>query len=291
MYLEASDAEAEGRRSRHSTGTATLQPSETLASISNSAEVILHDLTRPGFFSQAKVSNDDGKGSRGQDEIKPVLTPSKLKIKSGPQMLMPGTLKAPSWESSIDGLSDIVMSSAISKEVTLTKSSLGVQTSFRGSDIDAASSLPPYANSSRFSSQASIPARQIQKPQTQEQQHLFLSALSQTSPTSVYIHKKQDVDSVRASAKAAKLHIQVVYSEDKDEEYALLVIGSDPNAVDKLAHELANSTKDPAPCTIDNVYTTKPSDGKRFTSSSIFKAVASGAIVGAVGTWAGLAFS
>lgn len=131
MYLELSATTAEETRAKAYRGhhpiktPMALQPSDTLASISSSAEDILHDLTRPGFFSQVTVPDDgDTKGSKGQDNSVPTLAPSKLKIKSGPQILMPGTLNAPSWESSIEGLPDATNNSDISKGAQLAKSSL-----------------------------------------------------------------------------------------------------------------------------------------------------------------------
>lgn len=284
MYLESSPAPAEQpeRKEHHirrSTGTPPLQTSESLASISTSAENILNDLTKPGFFSQETVFDDDGKGDGSQH----AHIPSKVRIKSGPQRLMPGTLMAPSWESSIGGFLDDAKSSEGPRNGS--KSSLGVQTSFRGLGSDPAPS----------SSLRSTSPRPLQRSQTQEQRELFLSSLSQTSPASVYIHKKQEIDSVHASAKAAKLYVHVIDDNGADgEEDVLVVIGSDLRAVEKLADELTKSIKGftaGTTNTTNNFYITKTTDDRPGTSSSTMKAVASGAIVGAVGTWAGLAFS
>ncbi|KAJ3573027.1 hypothetical protein NP233_g2700 [Leucocoprinus birnbaumii] len=300
MYLESSNVTPERagdkeRRGRHSIGTPGLQPSDTLASITSSAAEMLQDLTRPGFFSQVSVTESDGdsrlEGSKGQDKTAvPTLTPSKLRLKSGPQILMPGTLKAPSWESSIEGLPEVPDSSGTSK-APLAKTSLGVQTSFRGFDNETAPSPLSNSQSSGASSQTSIPIRPLQRSQTQEERQIFLGSLTKASPASVFIHKKLDVDEVRTSAQAAKLHVRPVYSDDENAEDVLLVIGGDLSSVEKLAEELTKSIKsDPAPHTTNNIYITTPSTEKP-PSSSTFKAVASGAIVGVVGTWAGLAFS
>jgi hypothetical protein len=140
------------------------------------------------------------------------------------------------------------------------------------------------------SSQTSIPRQHLQESQTQEQREQFLSSLSQTSPASVYIHKKESLDAVLSSAQAVKLHVRTIESNDKDEEDILLVIGTEFRAVEKLATELAKSIKDAAQgTTTNNYYITQASDGK--PSSSNFRALASGALAGVVGTWAGLAFS
>jgi len=191
---------------------------------------------------------------------------------------MPGTLKAPSWESSIEGLLDVELSPA--------KNSVGIQTSFRDSNCDAVStSLSDLQFKPPLVSNPTLP---LQRSQTQEQRRLFLASLSQASPASVYIHKRQDVDEVKVSAKAAKLHVRPIYSEDKEEEDVLLVIGSDLNAVKKLAEELTKSIEDPNPNTASNISNVA---GRTSSASSTFKAIASGAIMGALGTWAGLAFS
>ncbi|KXN89468.1 hypothetical protein AN958_05630 [Leucoagaricus sp. SymC.cos] len=290
MYLEPLAPSADkDRHNRPSTNTPALQQSETLTSLSTSAEELLCDLTKPGFFSQATVSDNDNKESKAQGSTALILTPSQLKIKSGPQILMPGTLKAPSWESSIDGLSDAVISSdASSKRTPLKKSTLGVQTSFRASDSDIAPSPLHHSHSSAPSSQASVPARSLAQSHTQEQRGLFLSSIPQTSPMSVFVHKK-DMESLEASARAAKLHIRAVHSEDQNEEDVLLVIGNDLSAVEKLAGELAKSNKGQPSTTANDICIIKSAETK--PTSSTFRAVASGAIVGAVGTWAGLAFS
>ncbi|KAF9450936.1 hypothetical protein P691DRAFT_700244 [Macrolepiota fuliginosa MF-IS2] len=290
MYLESAQApsektETKERRNRRSIGKPQLQTSETLASISTSAEDILNDLTKPVFFSQATVTDDDEMGLAGRN----AHTPSKVRIKSGPQILMPGTLMAPSWESSIGGFFDAVKSNEDQKKVPVVpKSSLGVQTSFS----DSAQSPLPLSPSA---SQTSALPRPLQRSQTQEQRELFLSSLSHTSPASVYTHKKRDIDEVWASAMSAKLHVRVINNAAKDgEEDVMVVIGSDPRAVEKLADEIAKSIKETAPTASEitnNLSTTKARDGRSSTSSSTLKAVAGGAIVGAVGTWAGLAFS
>ena len=116
-----------------------------------------------------------------------------------------------------------------------------------------------------------------------------MSSLSQASPASVYIHKRQDVDEVKVSAQAAKLHVQPIYSESEEEEDVLLVIGSDLSAVEELVEGLTKSIQDPKPNTANICATASSTKG--LSSSSAFKAIASGAIMGAIGTWAGLAFS
>jgi len=217
--------------------------------------------------------DSDSKRSKGQNTTAPI----KFKMNSGPQTLMPGTLKAPSWESSIEGLPDV--------ELSPPKNSIGIQTSFRGFNCDAVSA--PHSNLQFKPPPLVSKPLPLQRSQTLEQRQLFLASLSRASPASVYIHKRQDVDEVKVSAEAAKLHVRPVYNEDEEED-VLLVIGSDLNAVEKLAEELTTSIEDPKPNTVSNISNTA---GRTPSASSTFKAVASGAIMGALGTWAGLAFS
>jgi hypothetical protein len=238
---------------------------------------MLNDLTQPGFFSQ-ETAPDDNKGSKDAAH-----TPRQVRIKSGPKRLMPGTLMAPSWESSIEGfLDDERSGGGPKKESSPLKNSLGVQTSFASLDLDPVPS-PPAASS----------PTPIQRSQTLENRELFLSSLSQTSPATVYPHKKHELESVYASANAAKLHVRVVDGNETDEEDVLIVIGSDLHAVEKLKEELVKSIKSPTEGTTNttnNFYITKAADS-RSGSSSTMKAVAGGALVGVVGAWAGLAFS
>ena len=228
-----------------------------------------------GYRARITASKDnDSKRSKGQNTTAPI----KFKMNSGPQTLMPGTLKAPSWESSIEGLPNV--------ELSPTKNSIGIQTSFRGFNCDAVSA--PLSDLQFKSPPLVSKPLPLQRSQTLEQRQLFLASLSRASPASVYIHKRQDVDEVKVSAEAAKLHVRPVYNEDKEEEDVLLVIGSDLNAVEKLAEELTESIENPKLNTASNISNTA---GRTSSASSTFKAVASGAIMGALGTWAGLAFS
>jgi len=291
MYLKSSPApgaKAGEHRNRRSTGSPPLQASDTLESISTSAEDILNDLIQPGFFSQATVADDDRKGSTGWGDITHAHTPSKVRIKSGPQRLMPGTLIAPSWESSLGGLSDVVQGDEEQKQSLRAQSSSGPRGALGG---DCAPQPLTQSSQSQASSASPSP-RPLERSKTQEQRQLFLSSLSQASPASVYIHKKEEINEVQASARAAKLHIRVITSDDANEENAMVVIGCDLHAVEKIAGELTKSIKGaPQATTTACTSATSPIDRSVTPSQSTLKAVAGGAIVGAVGTWAGLAFS
>jgi hypothetical protein len=280
MFLDDSPA-----KDRRRSGTIPLQPSETLASISSSAEEMLNDLTQPGFFSQ-ETALDDNKGSKDT-----ARTPRQVRIKSGPKRLMPGTLMAPSWESSIDGFLDDERSGRDPKTGSSPlKSSLGVQTSFASLDLEPGSS-PLGSFSSLPATSSPTP---VQRTQTLENRELLLSSLAQTSPATVYSLKRHKLDSVYASAKVAKLHVRVVDGNDTDEEDVLMVVGSDPHAVEKrYQEELDKLVKSPAKSTTNttnNYFITETTDG-RSGSSSTMKAVAGGVLVGIAGAWAGLAFS
>lgn len=292
MYLRPSPAPGEKageRRGRHSTGSPPLQTSETLESISTSAEDILNDLVQPGFFSQATAPDDDDKGSLRQSDLASAHPPTKVRFKSGPQRLMPGTLIAPSWESSLGGLSDVVYGSEDQKK-SLSAKSLSAPRGALDGDPTPFPLTQPSQSPASFASDSPKP---LERSQTQEHRQLFLSSLSQASPASVYIHKKEQINEVQASAKAAKLHVRVISNDDVNEENAMFVIGSDLHAVERIADELTKSSKGTTQTTTSTVCInpTNPDHRSATPSQSTLKAVAGGAIVGAVGTWAGLAFS
>lgn len=282
MHLDASPV-----KDRRRSGV-VLQQSETLASISPSAEDMLNDLTQPGFFSQETVPDDN---KRSKDSV---CTPHQVRYKSGPKILMPGTLAEPSWESSIEGFSDDERDGeGLKKGTSPSKNSLGVQTSFASLEDDTSPSpcgsfsLPPPASSSATSS-----PEPVQRSVTLETRELLLSSLSRTSPATVYTHKKHELETVLASALTAKLHARVVENES-DEENVSIVIGSDLHAVEKRREELARSVRSP---TEGTTYTTNnfifnESSDSRSGSSSRITVVASAVVVGMITAWAGLASS
>lgn len=286
MYLRSSPGsgdKAGEHRHRRPSDSPPLQTSETLESISTSAEDMLNDLVQPGFFSQATVPDDDRKGSNAS-----IRTPNKVRIKSGPQRLMPGTLMAPSWESSLGEFADIVQSSEDQKP--LNAKNLSVPRGASSGDPTPQPQTQSFQSHQQSSaSPASTSPRPLERSQTQEQRQLLLSSLSQASPASVYIHKKEEINEVQASATAAKLHIRVISNDDPNEEDAMFVIGSDLQAVERMADELARSIKgstQTASTSLD-----LPDHRSTAPGQSTLKAVAGGALVGVVGAWAGLAFS
>lgn len=99
----------------------------------------------------------------------------------------------------------------------------------------------------------------------------FLSTLSNSSGATVYVVPANDVHNLQASAIKIGFHARAVVNKDKTDPQALLVLGPDEKAVRRLFEKVEVERK-------------KVPTGR-------FGALAGGAMVGAVGAWAGLAFA
>lgn len=108
-----------------------------------------------------------------------------------------------------------------------------------------------------------------------EEREFFVSSLTRASDATVYVVPKADIAMVHASATKLGFHARAVLGEDDDRDMqGLLVLGRDEKAVQKLSNQVAEGDR--------------KMTGRR---SGKLRAAAGGAVVGAVGAWAGLAFS
>ncbi|KDQ64146.1 hypothetical protein JAAARDRAFT_27764 [Jaapia argillacea MUCL 33604] len=109
-----------------------------------------------------------------------------------------------------------------------------------------------------------------------EERNVFLDQLGEASkapPVSTYLLSMADIPNILESAKGRGFHTRVVRS-DQDKDEGWLIVGRDEGAVVKLCNGLKEDI-----------------GGKGRRTSDVLGAAAGGAVVGAVATFTGLAFS
>ena len=127
-------------------------------------------------------------------------------------------------------------------------------------------------------------AQPLARSMSLEQREMFISKLTVKSPATIYILPRADIPTVTASATALGFHACAVISDDAEDPEALLILGQDLAAVKKLFGKVEEENRKHAE--------QQHKDGKGKPRSSLgLKAAAGGAVVGAVGAWAGLAFA
>ncbi|KAF8076770.1 hypothetical protein FPV67DRAFT_1472628 [Lyophyllum atratum] len=102
-----------------------------------------------------------------------------------------------------------------------------------------------------------------------EERDVFLSSLGNSSGATVYVVPRDDIHSTHAEAIKLGFQARIVLGKDKSDPQGLLVLGRNEAAVRRLYEQVEVERK----------------------KSSSFRAAAGGAVVGAVGAFAGLAFA
>ncbi|GLB34181.1 hypothetical protein LshimejAT787_0110650 [Lyophyllum shimeji] len=102
-----------------------------------------------------------------------------------------------------------------------------------------------------------------------EQREIFLSGLHNSSDATVYVVPRADIHDIHAEAIKLGFHARIVLGKDTNDPQGLIVLGRNETAVKRLYEQVEVERK----------------------KSSRLRAAAGGAVVGAVGAFAGLAFS
>ena len=221
-------------------------PSQTLLSLSASSQNIVENLLQPGL-----LCDDDNHPARNVQWQESLLaTP----VKPKPRVKMPGSLFDPSIDSS--------QSQA---------SSGNKQESPVVIEQDQLTQPATEADFPSPSSTARHPPQPLVRSMSIEQRDAFLSDLTQTSGAIAHVVPAGDVHNLQASAIKIGFHARVVVNKDKLNTEAVLVLGRDERAVQRLYEKVEMERKQ--------------------GSTSRLGAAAGGAMVGAVGAFAGLAFS
>jgi hypothetical protein len=242
-------------RRRASNQPPQLAPGETLLSLSSNSQEIVERLLEPGMFDDDNTDDDAG-NARGKTKAKIVRWQETVHlaspVKSKLFVKMPGTLTTPSPESS--------------------RESLMVLPNKKETPAPEPSALGP--SSSDASSNPSLHSpKPLVRTMSMEQRETFVSNLTSSSNATIYVLPSSDIHSIHVSAIKLGLHAHIVPSVDSNDPQGLLVLGQDEKAVQKLYKKVETESKN-----------LKVPSGR-------MRAVAGGAVVGAVGAWAGLAFA
>ncbi|KAK0190461.1 hypothetical protein F5146DRAFT_1044315 [Armillaria mellea] len=257
--LEDIEAAVRQRRRRESARRATIVPSESIASISTSSSeilnMLLHDIgdeDKDDKFRKTVV--------RWQDALStPKAKPRKSRAKERTMpCTFPGT--APSVASVVPHPTveepPATPQPAKSEEPVLDLSAVNV---------------PPSPTPS---------PKPLTRNMSSLQRSTFIDTLnSRYKQTTAYLLPKSDITEIEAAALNHGLHTRRITSVESENEEQVLVVGQDPADTQKFYATIEGQAK----LLADNA-----ADSRR---SSGLKAVAGAAVVGAVATFTGLAFS
>ena len=278
------------RNRRRLSAQPQLPASDSLLSLSTNSSEIVARLLQPGMFDDTADGEDasgrkviDKKIVRWQETLvipttpkaEPALKKNKGKGRYSTRSPMPCTLDTP--ETSFASSTNSVLKQAIS---AIPQVEAPVEEEEPHSESAGPSTATPTQGQD-------TPSRRVQplvRSMSLEQREMFISKLTVKSPATIYILPKADIPTVTASATALGFHACAVLSDDAEDPEALLILGQDLAAVKKLFGKVEEENR-------KHAEQRKP-DGKGKPRSSLgLKAAAGGAVVGAVGAWAGLAFA
>ena len=263
-------------RNRRLSAQPELVPSDSLLSLSTNSSEIVTRLLQPGVFDNTK--EDDNLGNKGkiskvvrwQETIATSSTTptTPLKPKTPARSPMPGSLFPPTPESSFASAqptSDVEESSVI----------------IRRSNIAVANADKTHADSGSTVEQRALP---LARSMSALQREMFMSELKTEAKATLCVFDKADIAAMYAKAVALHKFVFQVMNNDKDDSQALLVVGQDEKAVRALLRQVeAENERAKA----EVLMAQNPKQGR----SSNLGMAAGGVVVGAVGAWAGLAFS
>jgi len=248
------DTKAVIHNRRRSSLKSRIVPAETLESLSPSSQEIAERLMQPGMFDDD--TDESPRDAKGETTTKVVRWQDTLRpttpLKPKPIVKMPGSLTTPSPESSQGS------KFFLNKQQTLSADKFSLDRS----------------NNDTLPTQTNIPddlPQPLARSMSFEQREMFISNLTTASDATVYVLPSADIHSIHAFATKLGFHARIAMSMDANDPQGFLVLGRDEKAVQKLFKKVEVESKK-AP-------------------SSRFRVAAGGAVVGAVGAWAGLAFT
>ena len=253
-----------------------LTSSDSLLSLSTNSSEIVARLLQPGIFDDTDEGDsfeDKGKISkvvRWQERIASSSNTSNtpLKPKALARSPMPGSLFPPTPESSFmsNRTSDVEEPSIV----------------VRQSNVAFAFPDDASANSLSTAKQCALP---LARSMSALQREMFMSELSTEAKATLCVFDKTDIAAMHAKAVTIHKFVFQVMNDDKDDSQALLVVGQDEEAVHALLRQV-EAENEKAKAKLKEVRAS-PKQGR----PSNFGLAAGGVVVGAVGAWAGLAFS
>jgi len=281
--IESKEDKAFIRNRRRFSAQPELVPSDSLLSLSTNSSEIVARLLRPGIFEDTDEEDRGDKGKvskvvRWQETIAtssaPTNTPSKLKTSS--RSPMPGSLFPPTPESSFASAltSDFEETSVVIRQSNIAFANPSV----------AVESDNTSAHSTSTIEQRPLP---LARSMSASQREIFMSKLNTEAKATLCVFDKTDIAAMYAKAVTLHKFVVQVMSDDKNDSQALLIVGQDEEAVHALLRQVEAENRR-AKATLKEVHNYP---NKHESRSSKLGMAASGVVVGAVGAWAGLAFS
>ncbi|KAG6910811.1 hypothetical protein DXG01_007700 [Tephrocybe rancida] len=168
-----------------------------------------------------------------------------------PRVKMPGSMSSPSPYSSQE---------SIKPEEAPTASPI---------DLSIEDDVTSPLESETSTSHSPRTAQPLARSMSIEQRETFLSSLTHSSAATVYLVPRDSIHNIHADAVKVGFYTRIILGKDISDPHGLLVVGQDEGAVKRLYEQVEVERK----------------------KSSGLRAAAGGAVVGAVGAFAGLAFA
>ncbi len=275
------DVKSAVRNRRRSSRVPVVQ-NDTLLSLSTNSKEIVDRLSQPGAFDDDDTHEVASKGARivrWQEVVSRVnfnvAAAVNKTVKTPARSPMPGTLIPPTPDSSFASWT----STSFLKQESPSASSMRTS-----SEQPAEGPEDPEEHASRSddgaTSESTVTRRRaapLTRTMSAVERDVFVSKLSGEAPATIYIVPKADVDAIVKQAISLKFITELVMSEDDDDPNALIILGREEKAVQTLLCKVETENR-------------KAQAGKSKGSSTL-RAAAGAAVVGAVGAWAGLAFT
>ncbi|KDR84117.1 hypothetical protein GALMADRAFT_236786 [Galerina marginata CBS 339.88] len=260
------------RNRRRMSAQPPLGPSESLLSLTSSSNEIIARLTQPGMFDATSDDHNEvgimqrSRIVRWQETVAASPVKAMKRSNNAARTLMPGTLIPPTPETSFASSHDPVPTKEeiVSAECSEASESM---------EIDNVSTVTPSTATRR--------AKPLTRTMSAMERDIFVSKLSDEACASIYIIPKVDVADIVAKAISLKFFTHIGLCDDDDDSQALVILGRDQHGVDALLRRMENENRKP-PFNKSNSPAKEP---------STLKTAAGALVVGAVTTWAGLAFS
>lgn len=277
--IESKEDKAFIRNRRRLSAQPELVPSDSLLSLSTNSSEIVARLLQPGMFDD--TDEDDNFGNKGKVSkvvrwqetiITSHASPNTpLKLKTPARSPMPGSLFPPTPESSF-------MS-------TRTSDVEEISVVIRQSNIAFANPSVPDDASAHSASTIEQRPLPLARSMSVSEREMFMSKLNTEAKATLCVFDKTDIAAMYAKAVTLHKFVVQVMNDDKNDSQALLIVGQDEEAVHALLRQVEAENRR-AKAKLKEEHIPKP-EGR----SSKIGMAASGVVVGAVGVWAGLAFS
>jgi len=258
-------------------------PSDSLLSLSTNSSEIVARLLQPGIFDDTDEDDtreDKGKVSkvvRWQESIATSSaspnTSTPLKLKTHARSPMPGSLFPPTPESSFASArpSDLEEISVVVRQSNIAVANPSVA----ADDVSV--------RSTSTVEQRPLP---LARSMSVSQREIFMSKLNTEAKATLCVFDKTDIAAMYAKAVTLHKYVVQVMNDDKNDSQALLIVGQDEEAVYALLRQVEAENR-MSKAKLKEVHNLPKSESR----SSKLGMAAGGVVVGAVGAWAGLAFS